>query len=279
MLLLRRFQITRTAIRIPFRALSSEVPADASNISSGTQTISSESPKKKPKIKNVELVSPLQAIRNLKNNPVKRHFDETFEFCLNLNVDPRKQDQQVRVIADLPHGTGKLVRVVGFTANEDQAKAALQAGCDIVGGSELIKDIAQTQTINFDKAVATEDILPELSKIARLLGPKGLMPSKKLGTVVSNLEQGVLRAKAGSIELRADRGGTVHCGFGKLSMPEAVLMKNLKSIILCLENNKPTALKGKKWVKSAFLTTTMGPSYPINLIYLDPKHARFFAEE
>jgi large subunit ribosomal protein L1 len=224
-------------------------------------------------------VAPSTAFKSLKNLPTKRKFDETVEFVINLQLDPRKQTEQLRVVADLPFGTGKQTRVIAFTSDEEQAIAAKAAGCEFVGGVELIDEIQRTQNTNFDKAVATQDILPALAKVARLLGPRGLMPSKKLGSVVTDLAAAVQRAKAGSVELRLDRGATIHCGIGKLSMTDDALLANLKAIVLCIENNKPIAVKGRKWVKSAYLTSSMGPSFKISLIHLDPKNARFMASD
>lgn len=241
------------------------------------KSVSDLSPKPK-KIKN-PIVTPFQAIDKLRVRTGKPKFDESLELALNLGIDPRKQDEQLRVVADLPHGTGRKVVVVAFTSDPAQANAAKAAGCDIVGGEELVNEILRTQQVNFDKAVATQEMLPTLAKVARLLGPRGLMPSKKLGSIVSDLAQAVERAKAGSVELRADRAGVVHCGFGKLSMSPESLIDNLRAVILCVENNKPSGVKGKKWVKSAFISSTMGPSHPLNLIYIDPKNPRFMAKE
>jgi len=251
-------------------------PAEEPKADAAAQATAAGSPTKS---KRNPICTPLQAFEILRNRKDKPKFDESLELALNLTIDPRKQNEQLRVVADLPNGTGRKVRVVAFTNDPDQAKAAEDAGCDVVGGDDLITEMARTQQANFDSAVATQDAMASLPKIARLLGPKGLMPSKKLGTVVSDLAAAVKRAKAGSVELRADRAGTVHCGFGKLSMSNDALMENLKAIILCVENNKPAGVKGKKWVKSAYVTSSMGPSYPLNLIYIDPKNVRFMSKE
>lgn len=232
-----------------------------------------------PKNTRNQISTPLEAIINLRNDKKKRNFDQSLEFALNLTIDPRKQTEQLRVVADLPFGTGRKTRVVAFTNDPQQAQAALEAGCDVVGGDDLVTEMARSQQANFEKAVATQDVMSSLPKIARLLGPKGLMPSKKLGTVVTDLAAAVKRAKAGSVELRADRAGTVHCGFGKMSMSNEALMENLKAVILCVENNKPIGVKGKKWVKSAYISSSMGPGYPLNLIYIDPKNVRFMSKE
>lgn len=237
-------------------------------------------PTKAKKVKvEMDPMSPPLAVLKLRQPEKSRKFSESLELMMNLTLDTRKQDQQLRLVADLPFGTGKQVRVAAFTTNPDAANAALAAGCDIVGGQELIDRMAKSQTIDFDKAVATADVLPMLAKVARLLGPRGLMPSKKLGTVVDDLAAAVTRAKAGSVELRADRGGTVHCGFGKISMTDDALIENLKAVVLAIENNKPAGVKGKKWVKSAFMKSSMGPSVPISLIHLDPKHQKFFSKD
>lgn len=233
---------------------------------------------KKRRVRHTEPLTPLQALVNIKSLK-KRNFDESLEFNINLILDSRRQDQQLRVTADLPHGTGKQVRVGAFTTIEEQAQAAQKAGCDVVGGLELVELLAKTKNPEFDKVVATPEILPQLSKIGKILGPKGLMPSKKLGNLVSELAPAVLRAKAGSVEVRADRGGTVHLAFGKRSMSDDVLLSNLKAVVLCIENNKPAGVKGKKWVQSAYLKSSMGESFPLSLPHLDPKSVRFFKQE
>jgi large subunit ribosomal protein L1 len=143
----------------------------------------------------------------------------------------------------------------------------------------LIAEIVQTQQLDFDKVLATPAMAQSLAKIARLLGPRGLMPSKKLGTLTQDLTDAVKRAKAGSVELRADRAGTIHCGFGKLSMTPDMLLENLRAILLCIENNKPQGVKGKRWVKSAYLKSTMSHSYPVELAYLEPKNPKFMAKD
>jgi len=266
----RSFSTTATEV------VSTDVGSAPPPAAAATTTTEAGVPGKKQKN---PMTTPLQAVKALKGRPKKPMFDESLELAMNLLIDPRKQTEQLRVVADLPHGTGKKVRVVAFTSDSKQSQAALESGCDLVGGDELIAEIARTQTISFDKAIATQDMVASLAKIARLLGPKGLMPSKKLGTVVTDVVAAVKRAKAGSIELRADRTGILHCGIGKLSMSDDELMNNLRSVILCIENNKPIGVKGKKWVKSAFVSSSMGPSHPLNLAYLDPKNPRFMTKE
>ncbi len=223
-------------------------------------------------------VSPLEALRLCRQGK-ERRFDESLELIVNLKLDTRKQDQTLRLTADLPSGTGKVVRMAAFTLQEEQAEQARLAGCELVGGLELIDQILQTKQVDFEKSVATPEMMPHLAKVGKILGPRGVMPNKKLGNVVENVADVVQKLKAGSVEMRADRGGKIHCLFGKRSMDEAALMKNLKSLVLCMENNKPSGVKVKRWVLSAYIKSSMGLCYSLDLQYLDPKSPRFMAME
>lgn len=227
-----------------------------------------------------QLFSPPQVLDSIRTaqETKKRGFVESVELALTLKLDAKKSSEQIRIVSDLPFGTGKdATRVCAFTLNEEQALAAKAAGCDLVGGLELIDEIVNNPSqINFEKCVCTPDIHQVLSqKLARVLGPKGLMPSKKLNTITSDLAFSVKKAKAGEVSLRLDRGGTVHCAIGSLSLSNEQLLGNLKAILLALENNKPLSVKGKKWVKTAFMKSTMGQSHALSEESIDPKHSRF----
>jgi large subunit ribosomal protein L1 len=205
---------------------------------------------------------------------------QSVEFIVNLALNPKKAAEQIRVVADLPFGLGanKSTSVLAFTLNEQQALAAKQAGCDRVGGLELIDEFIQNPNLatTFQKCVCTEDILSQLQqRLAKTLGPKGLMPSRKLQTVSTDLGFAVTKAKAGQVQLRLDRGGTIHCAIGSANMTSEQLIGNLKSILLTLENNKPQAIKGKKWIKTAFMKTSMGKSFALQTETIDPKHSKF----
>ena len=232
----------------------------------------------RPKVP-VPILTPFEAMQLVRKPTKKRNFDESVEVAFSLNLDTKKENQQLRVVADLPHGTGKASRLAVFTADPAKQNAAREAGAEVVGGAELIATFAGGKSPDFEKAVATADIIPALSKIAKILGPKGLMPSKKLGTVVESADDmiaAIKRAKAGAVELRADRGGVIRAGIGKISMPTLSLVENLKAIILCVENNKPSGVKGKRIFDSLYVKSTMGNSVQIEESSVDPKNQRFF---
>ncbi|MBP3545333.1 MAG: 50S ribosomal protein L1, partial [Alphaproteobacteria bacterium] len=171
-----------------------------------------------------------------------KKFDETLEIAIRLGIDVTKADQNIRGMLSLPNGTGKSVRVAVFTANAaDEAK---KAGADVVGGEELIDSVA-AGNINFDRVIATPDMMPKMSKIARVLGPKGLMPNPKLGTVTNNVAEAVATAKAGQIEYRAEKKGIIHAGIGKMSFETAKLVENANALIDQLKKIKPASAKGQ----------------------------------
>ena len=171
-----------------------------------------------------------------------KKFDETLEIAIRLGIDVTKADQNIRGMLSLPNGTGKTVRVAVFTANaQDEAK---QAGADVVGGEELIDSVA-AGNINFDRVIATPDMMPKMSKIARVLGPKGLMPNPKLGTVTNNVADAVKTAKAGQIEYRAEKKGIIHAGIGKMSFTTDKLVENANALIDQLKKVKPASSKGQ----------------------------------
>ena len=189
-----------------------------------------------------------------------KKFDETLEIAIRLGIDVTKADQNIRGMLSLPNGTGKSVRVAVFTANaQDEAK---KAGADVVGGEELIDSVA-AGNINFDRVIATPDMMPKMSKIARVLGPKGLMPNPKLGTVTNNVAEAVATAKAGQIEYRAEKKGIIHAGIGKMSFETAKLVENAVALIDQLKKVKPASAKGQ-YILGISVATTQGPGLKVD---------------
>ena len=189
-----------------------------------------------------------------------KKFDETLEIAIRLGIDVTKADQNIRGMLSLPNGTGKSVRVAVFTANAaDEAK---KAGADVVGGEELIDSVANGN-INFDRVIATPDMMPKMSKIARVLGPKGLMPNPKLGTVTNNVAEAVATAKAGQIEYRAEKKGIIHAGIGKMSFETAKLVENANALIDQLKKIKPASAKGQ-YILGISVATTQGPGLKVD---------------
>ena len=189
-----------------------------------------------------------------------KKFDETLEIAIRLGIDVTKADQNIRGMLSLPNGTGKSVRVAVFTANaQDEAK---QAGADVVGGEELIDSVA-AGNINFDRVIATPDMMPKMSKIARGLGPKGLMPNPKLGTVTNNVAEAVKTAKAGQIEYRAEKKGIIHAGIGKMSFTTDKLVENAVALIDQLKKVKPASAKGQ-YILGISVATTQGPGLKVD---------------
>jgi large subunit ribosomal protein L1 len=190
-----------------------------------------------------------------------KKFDETLEVAVRLGVDITKADQNIRGMVSLPNGTGKTVRVAVFTINSaDEAK---KAGADIVGGEDLIERVAGGE-INFDRVIATPDMMPKMSKIARVLGPKGLMPNPKLGTVTNNVADAVATAKAGQIEYRAEKNGIIHAGVGKMSFATDKLVENVNALVEQLKKVKPASVKGQ-YILGAAVATTQGPGLKVDI--------------
>jgi large subunit ribosomal protein L1 len=208
---------------------------------------------------------PGEAMKILKDMPATK-FDETVEVSFRLGVDPRKADQMVRGTVSLPHGTGKAVRVAAFSVG-DKAREAREAGADLVGGEELVEEILKG-SIDFDAAVATPDMMPAVGKAGRVLGPRGLMPNPKAGTVTPDIGKAVRDIKAGKLEYRVDRQGNLHLVIGKRSFDEQALADNYLAVVDEILRAKPSTAKGK-YVKTATLSTTMGPG-----IRLDPARLR-----
>ena len=198
----------------------------------------------------------------VKTSPVK--FDASVEIHARLGVDPRQADQNIRTTMILPNGNGKTVRVAVF-APLDVCKVAKVAGADIAEDEEFLKQL-EKGTINFDILISTPQYMPKLGKYARLLGPKGLMPNPKAGTVTTDVEKAVKEAKAGKVEYRVDKQSIVHVGVGKVSFGADKLVENAEAFFDSLKNQKPTSLKGS-YVKSVYIATTMGPSIEIENIY------------
>lgn len=195
----------------------------------------------------------------LKTSSVK--FDASLELHINLGVDPRQADQNIRQTVVLPAGTGKSVRVA-VLAEADDIEKAKKAGADIAAGDELLQQIEKGE-IMFDVLISTPNMMAKLGKFARVLGPQGLMPNPKSGTVTTNVEKAVTESKAGKIEYRVDTNGTIHVACGKISFGQAKLESNCKAILSSIKAAKPASLKGN-YIKSIYLTTTMGPSILVN---------------
>ena len=189
-------------------------------------------------------------------------FDETVEFAVCLGVDPRHADQMVRGVVALPHGTGKVTRVAVF-AKDDKAKEAEEAGADLVGGEDLAEAIRNGE-INFDRCVATPDMMAVVGKLGRILGPRGLMPNPKLGTVTPNVVEAIKAAKAGQIEYRVEKNGIIHAGVGKASFTLDALNDNIKALVDALQKAKPTAAKGT-YFKRMSVSSSMGPGVRVNV--------------
>ena len=188
-------------------------------------------------------------------------FDESLEIAIKLGIDVAKADQNIRGMLSLPNGTGKKVRVAVFTNNSQED--AKKAGADVIGGEELIDKVANG-FLDFDRVIATPDMMPKMSKIARVLGPKGLMPNPKLGTVTNNIAEAVANAKAGQIEYRAEKNGIVHAGIGKMSFATDKLVENANALVEQLKKIKPASAKGQ-YILGCSIATTQGPGLKVDV--------------
>jgi large subunit ribosomal protein L1 len=217
-----------------------------------------------------KMYSPLEAIRTLKELPAPK-FDETVEVHFRLGLNVRHADQQLRGTLMLPHGTGKEMRVAVF-AEGDKAREAQEAGADVVGSADLAKQVEEGFT-EFDVAIATPDQMGVVGRLGRILGPRGLMPNPKTGTVTFDVAKAVSDAKGGKLEYRTDRGANVHLAIGKRSFDERQLLENYATLIEEIVRAKPAAAKGR-YIRGVTLTSTMGPG-----IHLDPARTRGIVEE
>ena len=206
--------------------------------------------------------STLSEVIEILKSTATTKFVESVELHANLNIDPKYADQQLRTTITLPHGVGKQVRIAVLT-NEENFEQANSANADIVGNDELIEKITKNE-IDFDLLIATPNMMPKLAKLGRVLGPKGLMPSPKSGTVTSDLVETLDEFKKGKFEYKADKTGVVHVNFGKIDFTSNQLVDNLVTLYSSIEQNRPSGVKGK-YFKSLFVCTTMGPSLKLDL--------------
>ncbi|MFF2777874.1 50S ribosomal protein L1 [Streptomyces sp. NPDC058052] len=214
------------------------------------------------KIDREKLYAPLEAVRLAKETSTTK-FDGTVEVAFRLGVDPRKADQMVRGTVNLPHGTGKTARVLVFATGE-RAEAAVAAGADIVGSDELIDEIAKGQRLNeFDAVVATPDLMGKVGRLGRVLGPRGLMPNPKTGTVTPDVAKAVNDIKGGKIEFRVDKHSNLHFIIGKTSFDDTQLVENYGAALEEILRLKPSAAKGR-YIRKAAISTTMGPGIPVD---------------
>jgi large subunit ribosomal protein L1 len=213
------------------------------------------------KIDTARLYGVDEAIETLKANSTTK-FDETIEVALNLGVDPRHADQMVRGVVSLPAGTGKDVRVAVF-ARAGKAEEATAAGAEVVGAEDLMEQI-QAGNINFDRVIATPDMMGIVGRLGKVLGPKGLMPNPKLGTVTPNVAEAVKAAKGGQVEFRVEKAGIIHGGIGKASFSNEDLRRNFDAFVEAIVRAKPTGAKGK-YVKKVAMSSTMGPGLKLDV--------------
>ena len=207
-----------------------------------------------------------EALKMIKQRALAK-FDETIEVALNLGVDPRHADQMVRGVCNLPNGTGRKVRVAVF-AKGGKAEEAKKAGADIVGAEDLVETV-QKGTIEFDRAIATPDMMPLVGRLGKVLGPRGLMPNPKVGTVTPDVAGAVKAAKGGAVEFKVEKAGIVHAGVGKASFSEDALAGNIRAFVDAVVKAKPTGAKGT-YLKRVSLSSTMGPGIKLDLATVVP---------
>jgi large subunit ribosomal protein L1 len=202
-----------------------------------------------------------EAVEIIKTH-AKSKFDETIEIAMNLGVDPRHSDQMVRGVIQLPNGKGKSVRVAVF-ARGDKAEEATKAGADLVGAEDLMEKI-QAGEMNFDRCIATPDMMAVVGRLGKVLGPRGLMPNPKLGTVTPNVAEAVEAAKGGQVEFRAEKSGIIHAGLGKSSFTKEALSENIKAFVGAVAKSKPSGAKGT-FIKKIAVSSTMGPGVKLEI--------------
>jgi large subunit ribosomal protein L1 len=205
-----------------------------------------------------------EAVKLVKGN-AKAKFDETVEMSINLGIDPRHADQMVRGLISLPNGTGKTLRV-GVFARGPKAEEAKAAGADVVGADDLAEKV-QAGEIEFDRCIATPDMMALVGRLGKILGPRGLMPNPKLGTVTMDVKGAVTAAKSGQVEFRAEKAGIIHAGIGKASFDEQKLLENARALVDAIQKAKPTGAKGT-YVQKASLSSTMGPGVKVDVASL-----------
>ena len=205
-----------------------------------------------------------EAVGLIKERAIAK-FDETLEIAMNLGVDPRHADQMVRGVVNLPNGTGRSVRVAVF-AKGDKADEAKAAGADIVGAEDLV-DIVQGGTIDFDRCIATPDMMPLVGRLGKVLGPRGMMPNPKVGTVTADVAGAVKASKGGAVEFRVEKAGIVHAGVGKVSFDAKAIEENVRAFADAVIKAKPTGAKGN-YVKKVAVTSTMGPGLKVDITSL-----------
>ena len=208
-----------------------------------------------------KLYSLEEAVKLIKDGATAK-FDETVEIAMNLGVDPRHADQMVRGVCELPKGSGRTVRVAVFAkdAKADEAKAA---GADVVGAEDLVEEV-QKGNVNFDRCIATPDMMPLVGRLGKVLGPRGMMPNPKVGTVTPNVGEAVKSAKGGAVEFRVEKAGVVQAGVGKASFSEGDLVENIRAFVAAVSKAKPTGAKGT-FMKQVALSSTMGPGLKVEI--------------
>ena len=211
-----------------------------------------------------KIYEPIDAIKILKENKYVK-FNETLEVAINLGIDPNKTDQGIRGVTSLPNGTGKTIKVAVLTKGDKQNEAK-EAGADLVGDNELIDSISSGK-IPFDLLIASPDMMPSVGKVAKILGPKGLMPNPKLGTVTQDIVTAVKNAKAGQVQFKNDKSGIVHAGIGKINFDDNDLLENLKFFYSSISKSKPDSVKGS-FIKKVSIASTMGVGLEINVASL-----------
>ena len=211
-----------------------------------------------------KIYEPIDAIKILKENKYAK-FNETLDVAINLGIDPNKTDQGIRGVTNLPKGTGKSIKIAVLTKGDKQTEAK-EAGADLVGENELIESIASGK-IDFDLLIASPDMMPSVGKVAKILGPKGLMPNPKLGTVTQDIATAVKNAKSGQVQFKNDKAGIVHAGIGKMNFDDNDLLENLKFFYTSINKSKPESVKGS-FIKKVTIASTMGVGLEIKVASL-----------